>query len=615
VAKVAKGKNDAKEAGKDLQATLSTDGAPAGTSQPKAVELAKKQREIGVAEFFARNKHLLGFDNPRKALMTAVKEAVDNALDACEESGIPPEISVEIIEMAENRFRVIVEDNGPGIVKQQIGKIFAKLLYGSKFHSRKQQRGQQGIGISAAVMYAGLTTGRPAKILTRISPKHPANYVELTINTATNSPDILKESEKEWNKEHGTRIELDIEASYQKGSQSVDTYLKSTAVTNPHATIIYVNPKAEQYVFARATDTLPKPAQEILPHPHGVELGTLIKMLSESENRTLSAFLQENFSRVSPQVAKEICENARIPPNFKPDEITRDGAEALIKAFSSTSIMNPPTDCLSPIGEELLKKGLMKEVQAEFYSAITRPPVVYKGNPFQIEVALAYGGEQEKDGAITLMRFANRVPLLYQQGACGVTKAVTTTNWKAYGMQQSGGSLPVGPMTVVVHIASVWVPFTSESKEAIAHYDDIIKEIKLALQEAGRDLQKYVHKKSKVHLQLERANLFERYIPEVANALHRLTGKPEPAIVSGLQAMVKKDAIQQRIEDMQAKNTEYDEEFAKIGAGDDEDEHIDPDAEEESALSHSLKKKAKDDAKKGDEKSADDKTNDGNKKK
>ncbi len=578
-----------------LQATLTGEPAPSSKKAvPKAIELATKQRDIGVAEFFARNKHLLGFDNPRKALMTTVKEAVDNSLDACEEAGILPEISVEIIEMAENRFRIIVEDNGPGIVKAQIGKIFAKLLYGSKFHSRKQQRGQQGIGISAAVMYAQLTTGRAAKITTRISPEYPANYVELTINTTTNSPDILREENKEWKKEHGTRIELDLEASYQKGVQSVDNYLKSTAVTNPHATIIYVNPKAEQYVFARAADHLPKPAQEIMPHPHGVEFGTLMKMISECQNRTLSAFLQESFCRVSPPVAKEICENARIPPNTKPDELSHESVTALLKGMNDTKVMAPPTDCLSPIGEELLKKGLMKEVQAEFYSATTRPPISYKGNPFQIEVALAYGGSQSKDGTIDLMRFANRVPLLYQQGGCGITKAVTTTNWKPYGLQQSGGAMPNGPMTIVVHIASVWVPFTSESKEAIAQYDDIIKEIKLALQEAGRELQKYVSKKYKAHQMLDRANLFERYIPEVANALYRLTGKDETKISDGLKAMIKKDAIQQKIEDLQAQNTEYDEEFAKFGAGESEDEHIDPD-EEDPNSKKSVKKKAKED--------------------
>ena len=567
----------AKKAGDNTQQAKLVESSSG--SQPKAVEMAKKQREIGVAEFFARNKHLLGFDNARKALMTTVKEAVDNSLDACEEAGILPEINVEIIEMAENRYRVIIEDNGPGIVKAQIGKIFAKLLYGSKFHSRKQQRGQQGIGISAAVMYAQLTTGRPAKITTRIGAKYPANYVELTINTTTNSPEILKEEEKNWPKEHGTRIELDIEASYQKGQQSVDEYLKETAVTNPHVTIIYVNPKAEQYVFARATETMPKKAEEILPHPHGVEMGTLLKLLEISQNRTLSSFLQENFSRVSPQVAKEICENARVSPNAKPDEISRDDAEKLIKAFNETKIMAPPTDCLSPIGAELLERGLKKEVQAEFYTSTTRPPFVYKGNPFQIEVALAWGGAQSKEDPARLMRFANRVPLLYQQGACGITKAVVTTNWKAYGMTQSGTAMPAGPLTIVVHMASVWVPFTSESKEAIAHYDDIIKEVKLALQEAGRDLQKYVGKKQKAHLQLERANLFERYIPEVANALSRLAGKDEKKLTEELNKMIKKDAIQEKIQTMQAVNTEYDAEWAAIGKEDSDNLEIEGEGE------------------------------------
>ena len=544
-------------------------------SQPIAVELAKHQRDIGVAEFFARNKHLLGFDNPRKALMTVVKEAVDNSLDACEDAKVLPDINVQIVEMSETRYRVIVEDNGPGIVKEQIPKIFAKLLYGSKFHSRKQQRGQQGIGISAAVMYGQLTTGRPAKILSKIAKDRPARYVELHINTQQNKPEIAREEDKEWPKEHGTRVEIDLEGSYQKGPQSVDEYLKHTAVVNPHVTLVYVSPKAEQIIFPRVTEEFPKEAKPIQPHPHGTELGTLLQMLHDTQYSTLNQFLQNEFSRVSPGVAKEVLENARLLPKQKPQEVTREDADRLIKAFLSTKIMAPPTDCLSPITRELLEKGLKKEVNAEFYVAVTRDPVVYKGNPFQIEVALAYGGDQAKDKQAKLMRFANRVPLLYQQGACGITKSVVTTNWKSYGLQQSGTNLPVGPLTVVVHIASVWVPFTSESKEAIAHYEDIIKEIKLALQEAGRDLQRYVHKKTRVHLQLERANLFEKYIPEVANALSRLTGKPEAELAEALKRMTKKEDIQANIQTMQTENTEYDEEFANIGKDDSDTEETD----------------------------------------
>ena len=541
--------------------------------------MAAKQREVGVAEFFARNKHMLGFDNPRKALLTTIKEAVDNALDACEEAGILPEVSVEIIEMSDSRYRVIIEDNGPGIVKKQVGKIFAKLLYGSKFHSRKQQRGQQGIGISAAVMYAQLTTGRPAKILSKTKGKKP-HYMELTLDTAKNEPKILIDEERDWDVDHGTRVELDIEASYQKGSQSVDEYLKQTAVTNPHATIIYVNPKAEQYVFARASEKLPIKAEEILPHPHGISLGELIKMLHDTKASTISKFLKDSFSRVSGKAAKEILENARITPRTNPHDIHRDGAEALMKGIKATKLMAPPTDCLSPIGAELLEKGLKKEIQAEFYASTTRDPIVVNGNPMQIEVALAYGGNQSADSSARIMRFANRVPLLYQAGGCGITKAVTSTNWKSYHLKQSGNSVPVGPITIAVHVASVWVPFTSESKEAIANYDDIIKEAKLALQDAGRQLQSYLKKRHKAKKQLERANLFEQYIPEVAYSLAKLTGRSEDRLKRQLLEMTKKEELALNIEKIKADTSEYDEEWAKIGK-DDLDEEVQKDPDEE----------------------------------
>lgn len=532
----------------------------------KATELAKKQREVGVAEFFARNKHLLGFDNSRKSLLTTVKEAVDNSLDACEDADILPEISIEIIDMTNDRYRVIIEDNGPGIVKNQIGKIFAKLLYGSKFHSRRQQRGQQGIGISAAVMYGQMTTGRPARILTKWAEKKPAHYMELTIDTKKNIPKILKDEEREWpEKETGTRIEIDLEANYMKGQQSVDEYIKETAVVNPHATLIYTNPRAEQYVFARVTQELPQKAEEIQPHPHGIEIGELLDMLHDTQKTTLSAFLQNDFTRVSSNIAKEICANARLETSLTPQDMKRDQAEQLMKGIKETKVMAPPTDCLSPIGSDLLEKGLKKEIQAEFYTSTTREATVVKGNPLQVEVALAFGGKQDRDGAARLMRFANRVPLLYQAGGCAITKAVQETNWKAYQLQQSSGSLPQGPITIVVHIASVWVPFTSESKEAIANYDEIIKEVKLGVQEAGRDLKSYVKKKYNAHRALERANLFERYIPEVADSLARLTDGDKKKLEKALLDMTQKEEIQQDVESMKADTSEYDEEFAQIG--------------------------------------------------
>ena len=518
---------------------------------PIAYELAKRQKEISVAEFFTKNRHLLGFDNKRKALLMAVKEAVDNSLDACEEARVLPEVSVEIIEIGEFKYKVIVEDNGPGIVKKQIPNIFAKLLYGSKFHTLKQARGQQGIGISAAVLYAQLTTGRHAKITSRVSKKEPAHYYELGIDTQQNKPTIAKEETVEWAKEHGTRVEIDLEADYIKGSQSVDEYLKQTAVINPHVTIIYQPPKGEQVIFARGADTLPSQPQEIKPHPYGIELGMLIDKLRWTESRTLQSFLTSEFSRVGPGTAKEICQHAAVLPNTKPSEVSRDMAEKLIQGIQKTKIIAPPTDCLSPIGEELLQKGLRKEIKAEFYCSTSRPPAVYRGNPFVIEAGIAYGGEIPKEEKANILRFANRVPLLYQEGACAMTNSIMETNWKAYGMQQSGDSIPFGPVVIVVHMSSVWVPFTSESKEAMAHYAEIIKEIKLALQECGRQLGSYVRKKTRISQQIERANMFEKYIPEVAESLSVLSSEKKEKILQALQKMLVKPEIKKEIIEME----------------------------------------------------------------
>jgi DNA topoisomerase-6 subunit B len=513
-----------------------------------AQELATRQREISVSEFFTKNRHLLGFDSPLKALLTAVKEAVDNSLDACEEAGHLPEIRVEISPTGEDRFRVAVEDNGPGIVREQIGRVFGKLLYGSKFHKLSQSRGQQGIGISAAVMYGQLTTGKPARILSRTGKKSKAHEFLLTVDTAKNQPDVHAETEVEWAKDHGTRVEIELEAKYQKGLRSVDMYMKQTAIANPHLTLHYVDPGGEKFAYERSTQELPAETEEIKPHPHGVELGRLIAMLKDTSCRSLSGFLQEEFVRVGSKVADDICKAAKLSPKAYPTRIAREEASALHDAIGKTKIMAPPTSCISPIGEALVLSGLKKEIEADFYASVTRPPAVYRGNPFQIEVGVAYGKPggvglelteegriQKKKGVvltedlvgnadepIRVLRFANRVPLLYQQSACAITKAVIQTNWKAYGLAQPKGALPIGPMAVLVHIASVWVPFTSESKEAIASYDEILREIKLGLQEAGRRVGAYVRRGKRLKSEYDKRSYIEKYIPHIGIALQEI---------------------------------------------------------------------------------------------
>lgn len=494
-----------------------------------AETMATKQREISVSEFFAKNRHLLGFDNPRKAMLTTVKEAVDNALDACEEGGILPELHVEVMQTDENRFKINVRDNGPGIVRKQIDNIFGKLLYGSKFHRLKMSRGQQGIGISAAGMYGLMTTGKPVLIISKTRKAKPAHEVLLKMDTIKNKAEVIEDVEHPeddilFPEGHGTQVTIELEGKYLKGRQSIDEYLEQTAIANPHARIIYRAPTGERFEYERAVEELPPDPEEIKPHPKGIELGILIQMLERTETTQLGAFFKKEFCRVGPAVAKEICKRAGLTDRTWIKSIEHSDAELLFKAIQEVKIMAPPTNCLSPIGTKTLLAGLLKEVKAEFYSASTRPPGVYRGRPFVIEAALAYGGDLKSDDAARVIRFANRVPLIYQQSACSSFKSVLETNWRNYGLSQPRGSAPIGPMVVMIHMASVWVPFTSESKEAIADYDEIRKEMRLALQECGRKLQTYLRRRQRMKREGDRRSAFLRYIGEISKACGEITG-------------------------------------------------------------------------------------------
>lgn len=544
-----------------------------------AESLAQKQREISVSEFFLKNRHLLGFDSPRKAIVTAVKEAVDNSLDACEEAGILPEISVELKQIAENRFLVTVLDNGPGIVRAQIPKVFAKLLYGSKFHRLRMSRGQQGIGISAAGMYGQLTTGTATVILSKTKHSPKAHRIAVQIDTRANKPAVLSDEETDWRPSfspaepgaephvsaHGTQVGIEMTAQYVRGRLSVDEYLKQCAVANPHLRLHFKasllrKEKGEELAvgegawltYARAVKNLPPPVEAIQPHPHGVELGVLMQMLKDSAARTLKGALEQDFSRVSSRVALEICERASLNPKANPTRVAHQEIEALYKAIQETKLMRPPTDCLAPIGEEQILAGLKKEFPADFYAAVTRAPEVYRGNPFLVEVGVAYAkpGENAELGAeepVRVMRFANRAPLLYMGGACAMTEAMEGVNWKAYGLQQPRGSLPVGPVVFFLHIASVWVPFTSESKEAIAHYPEILRELTFALQEAGRQLSVFLSKRRRQAEADRKRSYIEKYIPHLALGLKEilaLSDKQKQKVEDDLTKMLERTHLE-----------------------------------------------------------------------
>ncbi|WP_336325515.1 DNA topoisomerase VI subunit B [Halovenus sp. HT40] len=697
-----------------------------GEDEGIAEELAESQRSISIAEFFEKNKHMLGFDSGARGLVTAVKEGVDNSLDACEEAGILPDIYVEI---QENRdyYTLVIEDNGPGITKEQVPKVFGKLLYGSRFHKREQNRGQQGIGISAAVLYSQLTSGKPAKITSRTEGGDQAQYFELIVDTETNEPEISKEEPTSWDRPHGTRIELEMEAN-MRARQQLHDYIKHTAVVNPHARLELREPQ-EEFKFERATDQLPAETEEIRPHPHGVELGTVIKMAEATDSYSLSGFMQEEFTRVGqktadsvidafkdrhygreltwrpPQAHEEVDIEAaitdavankgsevtaefasrvldviedqdriahheltaiveetadaiqtehgttfgatvrekardaawdaitneresdlytlvddatttrkddavvqamaeRLAAKFEPgdrhrlieDEVRRlvdraadmtedrddatfgdtarenitdqlwetasrvpddppqisdvatdrDAASELLEAMRETDIISPPTDCLAPITDELVEAGLRKEYNADFYAASTRDASVHGGDPFIVEAGIAYGGDLEDGGKADVMRFANRVPLVYQRGACATTDVLKDIGWRNYGLDQPGGSgLPNGPAVIMVHIASTNVPFTSESKDAVANVPEIEHEIELAVREAARELKSFLKKRRSMQQRRQKQDKLATILPEMAEKLTSVTGNQELEI-DGTLARIMNDVLVER---------------------------------------------------------------------
>lgn len=517
-----------------------------------AHEMAAHQRDISVSEFFLKNRHLLGFDSPSKAALTTVKEAVDNALDACEEAGILPEILIEVSSEGDDVLRVSVEDNGPGIVEEQLGRIFGKLLYGSKFHKLSQSRGQQGMGIAAAGMYAQLTTGKPLHVLSRVQGEPTATELFVSINTAKNRPEIHRKKRVHWDRSHGTRVEAEIEGHYHQGSHSIGMYLKQTVIANSHVSIHFRGPHGEQWDHERRSTELPPLPVNVKPHPRGIELGQLIQMLSNTESRTLLQFLENDFSRIGRKTSRRIIRQAdrNLTERSYPKRIAHLQSQALYRAIQTVPVSAPRTDCIAPIGEQQLAEGLRKEVDASFYTVTTRPPAVYRGNPFQIEVGLAYGQaagthleldeqgrihkttrqrrnappalEPRPDEPAYLLRFANRVPLLCDQEGCAVTKAAIQTNWHAYGLEQSKGALPHAPLVILVHMASVWVPYTSEAKEAIACYPVIVKEIRLGLQTCGRRLAAHLRHEARVREEFDKRTHIEKYLPHIGLALQQM---------------------------------------------------------------------------------------------
>lgn len=504
---------------------------------PKRVQELSTPKQISLTEFFEKNRHILGFDSQQKALFMVVKEALDNSLDACEESSIVPDISISISRTGKDadEYHIIVSDNGPGIRRDDVPNVFGKLLYGSRFHAYRQSRGQQGIGITAAVLYGQITTGKDAEIITKMEKDPVAYHFVMGINIKDNTADVKSLEPEIWDRPHGTEVRITTRGKYQTGKQSVIEYLRETAAANPNLQLTFRDPDEKVTVFNRVINEPSKPALAIKPYPIGLEIGEIGSIAKQSSHENVSDFLSGEFSRITRNIADQIVKEASIDPSKRPSSLTNEDISRIKNALLKVKILPPETVCLSPLGELFIRKGLMNvygDLKPSFYSKpIIRKPSIYNGNPFAVEVGLVYGGDIPPDQPVRIVRYANKVPLLYQPGACAITKAVQDTDWRPYGLDQRGGEgIPFGPAIILVHVYGVKIPYTSESKEAIAPVSEIVQEIVLALKDAGREIKRFLRKNERRKKIDEKFRLVNTIIPEIARKASKILAREAPTI-------------------------------------------------------------------------------------
>jgi DNA topoisomerase VI subunit B len=490
------------------------------------------------AEYFAKNLQQVGFSSPTKAVLTTLKEAVDNSLDACEENGILPDLYVEIQKVGAGSskntdlVKVIVEDNGPGIEEKDLAKVYGEYLASSKFGRGQCSRGQQGIGISAATTWAQITNAKGVVVISKTKNMRKAVKVQVDVDIKSNSGVLKNKETLDWKKDHGVRVEFLMDGRIQlNGDGGLVTYMEGTVLLNPHLSVTFKLADGEKQSIDRVTTVTPDIPDATLPHPHTFKLGEFITHATLFGKTSLSKFLKTGFSRVTDQPIKDFVKNG-LPKNLLEKSITTLSQEDFKKVFTAvqnTELMAPSTKSVLTVGEESLSKSIGRLGEVDFFAVVTRKPRICDFKPVVVEVALARfkNRNQDSDGPVQLLRFANRVPLQFDKSGCAITWAIESVNWKSYGLQQPKDSLPLGPYVFAVSVVSPFIKFKNASKETIDASEELVAEIRLALIQAGQKLSRHINKEFKeADLERKLAHI-EQFGPILVEKLAFLVGANE----------------------------------------------------------------------------------------
>lgn len=491
--------------------------------------------EISPADFFYRNRDIAGFTNPARAIFSSIRELIENSLDASDYVRAPSQVYIrlshdgEVISEREAEkasiYRLRVEDNGSGIPARHIPSAFGQVLFGSKYKLR-QARGTFGLGGTMAILYGQITTHKPVYVASSTGTSRIYRYT-LMIDIQRNRPVILDRG-IQVNKERwrGTTVEFWLEGDYYRAMPRILEYLKQTAVVTPYANITFVDPKGRLYKFSRVTSKMPRSPKETLPHPYGVDVETVRRLTQITKCRNMVDLMKTHFHRVGNRVSRNFLKFAEIdekanPKKLAPEEIVRFVRK--LKRF--TGFLPPDASCLSPLGEELLKAGILKELEPEFIAVCQRKPSTYSGHPFIVETAIAYGGNVPRKGEVVLYRFANRIPLLYDEASDVSWRIIKSLNWRRYKVT------PDMPVAILVHLCSTKVPYKTVGKEFIADRPEVKNEILNGIREVARQLKRFLSKREYTEKERRRLATFSKYLPKIAKFSTELSGKKrEPDI-------------------------------------------------------------------------------------
>lgn len=494
-----------------------------------------KITKSSTAEYFAKNLQQVGFSSPIKAVLTTLKEAVDNSLDACEQNEILPDLEIEVTKVGigssknTDLIKIVVEDNGPGIDADDLAKVFGEYLASSKFGRGQCSRGQQGIGISAATTWAQMTNAKGVQVLTKTKNMRKALSAQVDVDIKTNTGILRNKENVEWkNKNHGVRVEFFMDGRIQlNGDGGLVTYIEGTVLLNPHVTVNYKLGDMDWVTTERVSSISPEIPQATLPHPHTFKLGEFISHSHLYGKTSLSKFLKTGFSRISDQSISDFVK-AGLPKNLLEKSVTtlsEADFKKVFQAVQATQLMAPSTKSVLTVGEESLSKSINRLGQVDFFSVVTRKPTICDFKPVVVEVALArFINRGESDTPVQLLRFANRVPLQFDKSGCAITWAIESVNWKSYGLQQPKASLPLGPYVFAVSVVSPFIKFKNASKETIDASEELVEEIRRALMQAGQKLSRHIkHEIKEADLERKLAHI-EQFGPILVEKLVLIAG-------------------------------------------------------------------------------------------